>query len=117
MMVFAGGEDPTISEKLFKSSKKKDKKKDKGRKEAEKHYFDVFGKKGEEMNQAITEETGATEDEVNGIMSMFLPTFEEAIAEEDIEDPGALQKMFHREAEDAKKASPSFEKMAMKIVF
>ena len=91
MMFFAGAEDPSISEKLFGNSKKKDKKK-KDKKEAENDFFDVFGDTGHKMNKAIAKETGATEDEVSGIMGLFLPTFEDAIAEEEPEDAGALQK-------------------------
>jgi hypothetical protein len=121
MMFFAGAEDPTISDRLFGRSKKKDKKKDKkkekSRKEAEDDFFDVFGDTGRKMNKAIAEETGATEDEVNGIMGLFLPTFEDAIAEEEPEDAGALQRMFKKEEEDIKKKSPSLTRMAMKAIF
>ncbi len=116
MMMFAGAEDPSVSNKLFGKSKKKDKKK-KGRKEAESDFFDVFGPKGHDMNKAIAEETGASEEDVNGVMGLFLPTFEEAIAEEEPEDGGALNKMFKQETDDLKKQSPSFAKMALKVAF
>jgi hypothetical protein len=117
MMIFAGSEDEGIAGRLFGNSKKKDKKKEKSRKEAEDDYFQVFGDKGHKMNKAIADVTGAKEEEVDGIMGLFLPTFEDAIAEEELEDAGALQKMFRREADDAKKKSPSFARMAMKVVF
>jgi len=116
-LILAGSQDEGIAERLFGNSKKKDKKKEKSRKEAEKDYFDVFGAAGHVMNKAIAQETGATEDEVDGIMSMFLPSFEEAIAEEDVEDASALQRLFRKEADDAKRQSPSFARMAMKLVF
>jgi hypothetical protein len=115
MMIFAGSEDEGIADGLFRGSKKKDKKKD--RKEAEKHYFDVFGDKGHKMNKSIADMTGAKEEEVDGIMSMFLPEFEKSIDEEDVEDAGALQKLFRKEADDAKRRSPSFARMAMKVIF
>lgn len=118
MMMLAGADDPGIGGKLFGNAKKKNKKnKKKDRKEAEKDYFDVFGDKGHEMNKAIAEESGATEEEVDGIMGMFLPTFEEAIAEEDPKDEAAMSKMFRDETDEVKKKSPSFAKAAMKVVF
>ena len=118
MMMVAGSEDPGIGGRLFGNSKKKDKKnRRKDRKEAEKDYFNVFGDKGHAMNKAIAEETGATEDEVNGIMGLFLPEFEDAIAEEDLEDEGAMRKLFKRETDEVKKKSPGFARMAMKVVF
>ncbi|MFN2203023.1 MAG: hypothetical protein ACK2UO_17620 [Caldilineaceae bacterium] len=117
MMVFAGAEDEGIAGRLFGDSKKKDRKKDKSRKEAEDDYFRVFGDKGHKMNKAIANATGAKEEEVDGIMGMFLPTFEDAIAEEEVEDAGMLQKMFRSEADDAKRKSPSFARMAMKAIF
>jgi hypothetical protein len=116
-LIFAGSQDEGIASRLFSSSKKKDKKKDKSRKEAEDDYFNIFGAAGHMMNKAIAGETGATEEEVDGIMSLFLPDFLTAIDEEDAEDAGALQKLFGKEADDAKKNSPSFARMAMKLVF
>lgn len=118
MMMFAGSEDPGIAGRLFDNSKKKDKKKRrKNRTEAEREYFSVFGDKAHEMTKAIAGETGAAEDEVNGIMSLFLPELEDAIAQEELADQGAMRKLFKRETEDAKKQSPSFAKMAMKVAF
>jgi hypothetical protein len=118
MMTFLAADDPKVSDLLFKESKKKDRKKDKSKKEAEADYFHLFGKdKAQKMNKAIAEETGTTEDEVNGVMSLFTPFFVDAVAEEDPEDAGALGKLFKSESEDAKKHSPSLAKMAMKAVF
>jgi hypothetical protein len=117
MMIMAGGEDPSITDRLFGQSKKKDRKKDKGRKEAEGDFFNIFGDKGHAMNKAIAEETGATEDQVNGVMGLFLPTFVDGIAEEEPEDAGALNKMFKQESEEVKKSSPSLARMAMKAMF
>jgi hypothetical protein len=118
MMMTVGADDPGIGGRLFGNSKKKDKKnRRKDRKEAEKDYFNVFGDKGHAMNKAIAEETGATEDEVNGIMGLFLPEFEDAIAEENLEDEGAMRKLFKRETDEVKRKSPSFARMAMKVVF
>jgi hypothetical protein len=129
MMTMVAGDDPSITDSLFDRSdkRKKDKEKNKGkekdksslpgRKEAETDFFDVFGPKGHKMNKVIAEETGATEDEVNGIMSLFLPTFEEAIDEDDVPDENALGGLFRTESEKAKKESPSLSRMAMKMVF
>lgn len=118
MMTFMAADDPQITDLLFKESKKKDRKKTKNKKEAESNYFSIFGKdKAEKMNKAIAEETGTTEEEVNGVMSMFTPYFVDAIAEEDPKDAGALHKLFKDDTEEAKKKSPSLAKMAMKAVF
>jgi Bacterial protein of unknown function (DUF937) len=117
MMTFLAADDPKISDLLFKDSKKKGRKKDKGRKDAEKDFFNIFGDKGHKMNKEIAKETGATEDEVNGIMSLFLPTFVDAIEEEDPQDAKGLGKLFKSDEEEVKKSSPSLAKMAMKAIF
>ena len=116
MMMFAGADDPTISDKIFGESKKKDKKKDKGRKEAEDDFFNIFGDKGHAMNKAIAEETGATEDEVNGVMGLFMPTFLQGVSEEEPESAGALNNMFNESKKEVEKQSPSLTKMAMKAL-
>ncbi len=117
MMGLLAADDPKITDALFKESKKKNRKKDKNKDEAEKDFFNIFGDKGKKMNKEIAEETGATEEEVNGVMSLFMPSFIDAIAEEDPKDEKALGKLFKDDTEEAKKSSPSFAKMAMKAVF
>lgn len=118
MMTFLAADDPSVTDLLFKESKKKDRKKDKSKKEAEDDYFRLFGKdNAKKMNKAIAEETGTTEDEVNGVMSLFTPFVVDAIAEEDPKDAGALGKMFKDDEEDMKKHSPSLSKLAMKAIF
>lgn len=117
MMTWVASDDPKITDLLFKESKKKDRKKDKSRKEAEEDFFSIFGEKGHTMNKLIAEEADATEEEVNGVMSLFMPTFLDGIAAEEPKDSGALGKMFGKEAEEAKKKSPSLGRMMMKAVF
>jgi len=115
MMTFLAAGDPSISNLLFDDSKKKDKKK--SQKESEDDFFNIFGDKGRAMNKEIAKETGSTEEEVNGVMGLFMPTFIDDIAAEEPQDGAALNKMFKQETEDAKKQSPSFAKMTMKMIF
>ena len=118
MMTFLAADDPKVTDLLFKESKKKDRKKDKSQKEAESDYFRLFGKdNAAKMNKGIAEETGATEDEVNGVMSLFTPFFVDAVAEEEPADAGALGMMFKKDEEDVKKHSPSLTTMVMKSIF
>lgn len=117
MMTIVAADDPKVTDLLFKESKKKGRDKKKSKKEAEKGFFDIFGDKGHKMNKAIAEESGATEEEVDGVMSLFLPTFVDAIAEEEPQDEKALGKMFKKEEEEIKKSSPSLVKMTMKAIF
>ncbi|MEA3335171.1 MAG: DUF937 domain-containing protein [Chloroflexota bacterium] len=107
MMAFIAADDPQITDLLFKDSKKKKSKKEKSRKESEDDFFNIFGDKGHKMNKEIAKETGATEEEVNGVMSLFMPTFVGAIAEEDPEDSKALGRMFKEDSEETKRESPS----------
>lgn len=116
MMMWVASDDLGISDHLFKNSKKKGKKK-KSKREAEDDFFRTFGEKGRAINKAIAEQTGSAEEEVNGVMSQFLPTFENAIAEEDPEDAGALSGMFRKEADDIKKKSPSLGRMMATATF
>jgi len=117
MMTVLTAEDPKVTDLIFKDSKKKDRKKNKSKKEAESDYFRLFGKdKAQKMNKAIAKETGTTEDEVNGVMSLFTPFFVDAVAEEEPEDANALGKLFKQEEEEVKKQSPSLAKMAMKAI-
>jgi CRISPR/Cas system type I-B associated protein Csh2 (Cas7 group RAMP superfamily) len=62
----------------------------------------VFGDKGRKMSKEIAEETGATEEEVSGIMATFLPTFESVIAEEDPKDEKQLMEIFRKDADHAR---------------
>lgn len=117
MMAWVASDDPSITDLLFKESKKKDSRKNKDRKEAEDDFFNIFGDKGHTMNKLIAEEADATEEEVNGIMSLFMPTFLDGIAAEEPKDSGSLNKMFKKETEAAKKQSPSLGRMMMKAVF
>jgi hypothetical protein len=101
-MIFAGAEDEGIAKRLFDSSKDKGRGKGRSREESEKHFFNIFGDKGRKMNREIAAETGATEQEVDGIMSTFLPTLESVIAEEDPNDEKKLMKMFRKDADHAR---------------
>ena len=101
-MIFAGAEDEGIARRLFSSSKDEGRGKNRSREESEKHFFDIFGDKGRKMNKEIAAETGATEQEVGGILSSFLPTFENVIAEEDPKDEKKLMKMFRKDADHAR---------------
>lgn len=116
MMTFLLADDPKISDLFFKESKKKGRDK-KNKKEAEDEFFKIFGDKGKKMNKAIAKETGATEEEVNGVMSLFLPSFMDAVDEEGPEDAGALNKMFKSATEQITVEMPSVAKMAMKAIF
>lgn len=116
MMTIFAAEDPKVTDLLFKESKKKDRKKDK--KSSEDSYFSIFGKDNtKKMEKAIADETGATEEEVHGVMSLFTPYFVDAVAEEDPEDAGALGKIFKQEKDEVEKQSPSLVKMTMKAIF
>ena len=127
-IMLIASDDPVIGGKLFDRSKKADKTRreaggqrdDEGRRrdqeEAERGFFDVFGEKGHAMNKVIAEATGATETEVDGIMSVFLPEFERAIAEEDVEDAGALQRLFADEVAEIKEKAPRWVKMLTKAI-
>jgi hypothetical protein len=117
MMLGAGAKEPSVTEKLFGGSKNKDKKHPKDADEAEKNFFDVFGAAGKAITKQVSEETGATEKQVGGILGMALPDFEDTIAEEDPADADALHGMFKREVEDEKKKSPSFAGMMAKALF
>jgi hypothetical protein len=116
MMTLVGAKDEGIAGRLFTNSKKK-RKNPTSKSEAEQGFFDVFGAMGRQMSKIISRETGATEDEVGGILGMFLPDFEQVIAEEDPEDEKVLQRMLGRDAEAAKQADPLFARLTKEIVF
>ncbi|MFN2178136.1 MAG: hypothetical protein ACK2UV_01550 [Candidatus Promineifilaceae bacterium] len=131
MITFVTADDPSISSLLFGNSKKKNKKrkdkkknKDKGglfsKKESEKEFFDVFGKKGHAMSKFIAKETDSTEEEVNGVLGMTMGLMEatlgRAIEEDDVDEKG-FNKWFKDEAEEQKKKRPSLFKMTMKTIF
>lgn len=118
MMTVFAAEDPKVTDLLFKESKKKNRQKKKNKKEAEDDYFRLFGRdNAKKMNKAIAKESGATEDEVDGVMSLFTPFFVDAIADEEPEDAGMLGKLFKKESDDVKKQRPSLFKMTMKALF
>lgn len=120
MMTFLAADDPSVSDLLFKDAQKRKKNKKHGifskPEEAENHFFSIFGDRGRAMNKAIAEETGATEKQVNSIMGLFLPTFEDALLEEDIADEKGMQGFFKKEKTDAKK-DPSLARMMTKMIF
>lgn len=113
-MIFAGADDPSITERLFGSSKNRKKR---NRKESERHFFDIFGDTGRRMNKNIATDTGADEDQVNGVMGLFMDTLEGVIAGEEPEDAGMLHKMFKKDAEYLEKSSPGLARKAMDIIF
>jgi hypothetical protein len=128
-MMMIASDDPVIAGNLFNRSKEDEKKRfdgegrrleDRNRKEqeeAESEFFDVFGEKGHAMNKVIAEETGATEEEVDGIMSAFLPEFERAIDDEHLEDAGALQRLFSDQVAAIKAEAPRWLTMMTKAIF
>ena len=116
-MVFAGAEDEGVAKRLFDSSKDKGKREDRGREESEQHFFNVFGDKGRKMNKEIAAETGATEAEVTGIMSTFLPTFEGVIAEEDPKDEKKLMQVFRTAADHAREHGHGWIRRTMERIF
>jgi hypothetical protein len=116
-MIFAGAEDEGVAKRLFSSSKDKDRGKERSREESEKHFFNIFGDKGRKMNKEIAAETGATEAEVDGIMSAFLPTFENVIAEEDPKDEKKLMKMFRKDADHAREHGHGWVRNMMGRIF
>jgi hypothetical protein len=116
-MIFAGAEDEGIAKRLFDSSKDKRKDTDRSREEPEKHFFNIFGDKGRKMNREIAAETGATEKEVDDIMSAFLPTFENVIAEEDPKDEKKLMNMFRKDADHAREHGHGWIRNMMGRIF
>lgn len=116
MMAVVGAKDEGIAGKLLGGSKKKTKKPT-SKREAEQDFFGVFGAAGRQMSKIISRETGATEEDVGGILGMFLPDFERVIAEEAPADEKALQRLLGRDAEQAKQDDPLFAKLAKEIVF
>jgi len=113
-MIFAGSEDPTITERLFGSLKNKDKKRT--RKESEDHFFDIFGSTGRILTEGIAKDTETDEEDVSGVMGLFMSTFESILGEEEPEDAGMLHKLFRNEAKEIEKESPSLAKMAMNLI-
>ena len=69
------------------------------------------------MNREIAAETGASEEEVTGIMSAFLPTFESVIAEEDPKDEQTLMKLFRKDADDAREHGHGWIRNMMGRIF
>jgi hypothetical protein len=117
VMMWVASDDPKITDLLFKESRKKDRKKDKGVREAKEDYLDIFGDKGHKMDKAIAKATDTIEEEVDGVMSLFLDTFIGAIAREEPEDAKALGQMFKKETDEYKEKNPSFARMVMNLVF
>ncbi|MEJ2523072.1 MAG: hypothetical protein P8080_09360 [Gammaproteobacteria bacterium] len=116
-MIFAGAEDEGVAKRLFHSSKDKGKDRNRTREESEKHFFNIFGDKGRKMNREIAEETGATQEEVKGILATFLPTFEDVIAEEDPKDEKHLMKVFRKDADHAREHGHGWIRRTMGRIF
>ena len=117
-MLFAGAEDPSITERLFGSMMDGDKKKKKrGRKDASNHFFNIFGDVGRVLVKSISEDSDESEENVSGVLGMFLPTFETVLHEEKPDDAGMLHNIFKKEAKEVEKESPSLAKMALKMIF
>lgn len=144
MITFFVADDPSISDLIFRDAKKKKKERDKKRKErerggflakdeeekrglfrrkekeAEEEFFNVFGDKGRGMSRFIAEETGTTEEEVNGVLGMTFSIMEASIGRM-IEDDDMDEKEFNRrikaEAEEQKRKKPSLFRMATKAIF
>jgi hypothetical protein len=120
-MIFAGAEDPSITDRLFgdmKDRKKdRDKKKKRGREESSHHFFDIFGNVGRRLVKSISHDTGESEENVSGVLGMFLPTFETVLDEEKPEDAGMLHGIFKKEVEEVEKESPGLAKRALNMIF
>ena len=115
MMTAVAAADPQITDRLFLESKKQNRSKAKHRKYAVKDYFTMFGDKGRPMTQAIAAETGASEGDVNGVLALYMPTFVDAIEEENPPDDETLADLFHADAEEARSENPAFAGMAEKM--
>lgn len=109
MMTVVAADDKKITDNIFHASKKKDRDEKNG-------FFSIFGNKASKMSKAIAKEADATEEEVNGVMNMFMPKFLDGIAEEEPEDAEGLGKLLKKDSEKVHKESPSLAKMAVKAV-
>jgi hypothetical protein len=120
MITFFTADDKLISNKLFDHSKKREKGDRMTPEEGEEEFFDVFGEKGRMMSRFISKETGATEEEVNGVLGMTMSVmetgFSRVIREDDLDEDGFF-KRFGDEAEEQKRRDPSLFKMFRKMVF
>ncbi len=117
-MIFAGAEDPSITERLFGSMMDGDeKKKKRGRKDASNHFFDIFGDVGRVMVKSISKDTEESEENVSGVLGLFLSPFETVLGEEEPEDAGMLNRIFKNEAEEIEKESPGLAKRALNMIF
>jgi hypothetical protein len=113
MMTAIAADDPEITGLLYKESKKNDRVKKPHRKFATKDFFAIFGGKGRSMNEAIAEEAGLTYGDVNVVMALFLPTYVDAIEEENPHSEEALSEMFRADADQAKSDSPGFAEIVI----
>ena len=60
------------------------------------------------MNEAIAEEAGLTYGDVNVVMALFLPTYVDAIEEENPQSEEDLAEMFRADTDHARSESPGF---------
>ena len=111
--------DKGISDKLFKNSKKRERGDRMTPDEAEKEFFDVFGDTGRAMSKFIANETGATEEEVNGVLGMTMSVMERGlgffIREEDV-DEDEFNKRMKDEAKEQEENNPGLFKRATKAI-
>lgn len=120
VITFVVADDKSISNKLFGRSKDHKKGDRMTREEGEKEFFDVFGDKGHAMSKFIAKETGATEEEVNGVLGMTMSVLETGLGrfinEEDV-DEESFNLFFKEEAEEESKNNPNLFNAAKKVVF
>ena len=108
MMTSIAADDPEITGLLYQESKKKNRVKKPHRKFATKDFFTIFGEKGRSMNEAIAGEAGVNYGDVNVVMALFLPTYVDAIEEENPQSEEELAEMFRADADQVKSDSPGF---------
>jgi hypothetical protein len=113
MMTSVAADDPEITGLLYEESKKKNRVKKPHRKFATKDFFTIFGEKGRSMNEVIAGEAGVNYGEVNVVMALFLPTYVNAIEEENPQGKEELAEIFRADADQAKSDSPGLANLAV----
>jgi len=119
IITFFTADDPKISEKLFKNSKKHERGDRMTPGEGEKAFFNVFGDKGRAMSKFISKETGATEEEVNGVLGMTMSVMEAGLSrviKEDDMDEEEFNRRVKEESKEQEEKNPGLFKRATKAI-
>ena len=99
IMVSVAADDVQITGRLFEESKKKDRSKTKHREYAVRDFLTIFGEEAPTMSEVITAETGASKGDIYNVLGLFLPTFLDAVEEENLQDDTALAELFRADAD------------------